>query len=199
MKLSPRLELILNHLNPGEPVWDVCCDHGILGRSAIRKNIFSEVHFVDQVVSIMQRLSSEIIKFRPEFILKTGEEFITRYQNSEKWDEELNQQKELILSAQQIPVFLWTTSAPLTTEYWSGNVVIAGVGSQLILEFLNSYLDNKKSDDTQKKITFFLCPQKDIHDLEINLPLGFQIKEKIHFKEKHRDRILYILTLSPDN
>lgn len=56
LKLSPRLQLIFDLLLPGEPVWDFCCDHGHLGLNAIECGRFSEVHFVDQVPSIIDKL-----------------------------------------------------------------------------------------------------------------------------------------------
>lgn len=55
-KLSPRLQLIYDHLIPGKPVWDFCCDHGYLGLNAYESGLFPEVHFVDQVRHIIEHL-----------------------------------------------------------------------------------------------------------------------------------------------
>jgi tRNA (adenine22-N1)-methyltransferase len=55
-KLSVRMQAVYDHLLPGEPVWDFCCDHGYLGLSAYRSERFPEVHFVDQVPHIIEKL-----------------------------------------------------------------------------------------------------------------------------------------------
>ena len=58
-KVSERLMAIYENLIQGESVWDFCCDHGYLGISAYRSGYFPEVHFVDQVPHIIQRLQQE--------------------------------------------------------------------------------------------------------------------------------------------
>lgn len=60
--LSARLQTIYNFLLPGTEVWDVCCDHGYLGRAALQAKTFSHVHFVDRVSNIMDKLRSEILQ-----------------------------------------------------------------------------------------------------------------------------------------
>ncbi len=55
-KLSDRMQAAYDHLIPNEPVWDFCCDHGYLGLSAYRSGRFPEVHFVDQVPHIIEKL-----------------------------------------------------------------------------------------------------------------------------------------------
>lgn len=56
-QLPPRLQFIHDNLIPGEPVWDFCCDHGFVGLSAYKSGKFPEIYFVDQVSSIMEKLS----------------------------------------------------------------------------------------------------------------------------------------------
>jgi tRNA (adenine22-N1)-methyltransferase len=56
MALSPKLQIIFEHLLPGEDVWDLCCDHGLLGFQALQTGDFGVVHFVDQVPHIVQKL-----------------------------------------------------------------------------------------------------------------------------------------------
>jgi tRNA (adenine22-N1)-methyltransferase len=55
-QLSARLRFLFDSLLPGKPVWDLCCDHGLLGISAYQSQAFSEVVFVDQVEHIIKRL-----------------------------------------------------------------------------------------------------------------------------------------------
>lgn len=63
-KLSRRMQLIYDHLLPGKPVWDFCCDHGYLGLNAYESGLFSEVHFVDQVPHIIEQLQQ---RFQSEY------------------------------------------------------------------------------------------------------------------------------------
>lgn len=58
-KVSERILTIYENLIHGEPVWDFCCDHGYLGISAYRSGHFPEVHFVDQVPHIIQKLETD--------------------------------------------------------------------------------------------------------------------------------------------
>lgn len=60
IRLSPRLRLLLDQALPGKPLWDLCCDHGLLGMKALEEGQTSEVHFVDRVPSIMERLKERL-------------------------------------------------------------------------------------------------------------------------------------------
>lgn len=55
------MQLIYDHLLPGKPVWDFCCDHGYLGLNAYESGLFSEVHFVDQVPHIVEQLEARFL------------------------------------------------------------------------------------------------------------------------------------------
>lgn len=58
-QLSRRLATLLENLKPGEAVWDVCCDHGLLGRAALARG-FAPVNFVDCVPHITQKLEDDL-------------------------------------------------------------------------------------------------------------------------------------------
>jgi len=58
MALSARLSAALENSKTGLPLWDICCDHGQLGLQALQNGNFSEVHFVDQVPHIIQKLEN---------------------------------------------------------------------------------------------------------------------------------------------
>lgn len=62
--LSPRLEAIFQMLLPGQPVWDICCDHGLIGLVGYQSQIFPEIVFVDKVEAIIGELSR---RFADEF------------------------------------------------------------------------------------------------------------------------------------
>lgn len=63
-KLSRRMQLIYDHLLPGKAVWDFCCDHGYMGLNAYESGLFTQVHFVDQVPHIIERLEQ---RFQSEY------------------------------------------------------------------------------------------------------------------------------------
>ena len=50
------MKCFIDHALRDKPLWDVCCDHGYVGIKALETSQFSEVHFVDQVPHIMERL-----------------------------------------------------------------------------------------------------------------------------------------------
>lgn len=58
--LSARLQSIYEHLLPGEPVWDVCCDHGKLGQQALRSGQFPRVNFVDRAAHLIHPLRQKL-------------------------------------------------------------------------------------------------------------------------------------------
>lgn len=45
---------------PGEDFWDICCDHGLLGKSALVSARFPRVHFVDRVPHIIANLKDRL-------------------------------------------------------------------------------------------------------------------------------------------
>lgn len=69
-KASARMKTFVTHGINGLPFWDVCCDHGYIGIHALRSKRFSEVHFVDQIPHIMQRLQALFLQssnLRPDY------------------------------------------------------------------------------------------------------------------------------------
>lgn len=62
-RLSERLQIVFQNLNPKHDVWDFCCDHGYLGGAAYKSQNFSNIYFVDQVDSIIERLKLRFQKF----------------------------------------------------------------------------------------------------------------------------------------
>lgn len=47
-------------IGPASEVWDVCCDHGLVGLEVLRRNPKARVHFVDRVPSIMEALRGKL-------------------------------------------------------------------------------------------------------------------------------------------
>lgn len=59
-KLTVRMKIFVDNALSDQPFWDVCCDHGYIGIGALQSLKFSEVHFVDQIPHIMDRLDKLI-------------------------------------------------------------------------------------------------------------------------------------------
>lgn len=54
--------MILDLAVVGEPLWDICCDHGYLAEAALYSKNFPKVYFVDQVPHITEALERRLIK-----------------------------------------------------------------------------------------------------------------------------------------
>lgn len=73
--LSPRLNALLNSSIPEEDFWDICCDHGLLGRAAMARGSFARVHFVDQVPHIIENLKEKVSESEDvRIVLKSAED-----------------------------------------------------------------------------------------------------------------------------
>ncbi|MFS4459567.1 SAM-dependent methyltransferase [Bdellovibrio sp. HCB2-146] len=106
LKLSPRLQTVYDHLLPGKPVWDFCCDHGYLGLNAYESGIFPEVHFVDQVPSIITNLQTRFRRRAP------------------------------YMDGHPSTAFFHAVPAEEIREQLTGNVVMLGVGAHTIIRVL---------------------------------------------------------------
>lgn len=68
-RLSRRMKCFIDNALKNEPLWDICCDHGYVGIKALETSKVSEVHFVDQLPHIMDRLDKlikEYWRIKPE-------------------------------------------------------------------------------------------------------------------------------------
>lgn len=54
------MQLIFEQLLPGEPVWDLCCDHGKLGLQALRSGQFPRVSFVDSASHLVEKIRDRL-------------------------------------------------------------------------------------------------------------------------------------------
>jgi tRNA (adenine22-N1)-methyltransferase len=161
-KLSLRLQTIYDHLIPGKPVWDFCCDHGYLGLYAYRIGRFPEVHFVDQVPEIIERLK---VRFDSKHLQPP--EFPSR-------------------------AFFHVSAAEKINLPLPGTVVMAGVGSHTILDFLNVV-------DFSKTERIILGPQKDeellLQSLQVapGIASSHILGKNLEILEKERRRTLLVL------
>lgn len=157
MKLSKRLKTIEQMITADYThIWDCCCDHGSLGMSLLTHRTAPNIHFVDIVPELMTKID------------RTLEQFFS-----------------------QCPS-IWTTHcldvAKLPLTQYSGNhlIIIAGVGGDLMIEFINA-ITKKYSELT---IDFLLCPihhqfalRKQLIKLDFNLKNEVLIEENKRFYE----------------
>lgn len=107
--MSSRLQTIFNLLTASKDVWDIGCDHGILGIKAISSEKFKRVYFVDPSKGALEKIEKKIRGPLPK--------------NS----------------------FLNCKGQDLNWNIVSGNVVLAGFGSQEMVDIITSaqkYINN---------------------------------------------------------
>ncbi|MFT6256836.1 MAG: tRNA (adenine22-N1)-methyltransferase [Cellvibrionaceae bacterium] len=161
MKLGHRLA----HINMMIPngythIWDCCCDHGLLGAALLDRHA-AMIHFVDIVPALMQQLTTKLERFYPQ-------------QNPPKWQ-----------------VHCVDVSAiPLDQDKHTPLVIIAGVGGDLMIEFVRSLCQQYSN----RKIDFILCPvhhQYELRQQLIKLDCEL-IDEKLIEENRRFYEILYI-------
>jgi tRNA (adenine22-N1)-methyltransferase len=64
MPLPLRLQALLDRCEPGLPLWDLCCDHGLLGIAALESGKFSEVIFNDAVPHVLDALAERLAGYQ---------------------------------------------------------------------------------------------------------------------------------------
>lgn len=62
-KLSKRMKCFIDNALKNDVLWDICCDHGYVGIKALETSQFSEVHFVDQIPHVIDRLETLIKQY----------------------------------------------------------------------------------------------------------------------------------------
>jgi tRNA A22 N-methylase len=55
-----RLDALYSLIEPGRPLWDIGCDHGLLGIRALQEELVPEAHFVDSARPVIDRLENVI-------------------------------------------------------------------------------------------------------------------------------------------
>ena len=162
MKLSKRLKQIDNMITQHyDHIWDCCCDHGLLGKSLLRRKAAKTIHFVDIVETLMTSLKIEL---KNEFIEQSPNNVIQG-----NW-------KVHCLSA-----------ADLSIDATERNLlIISGVGGDLLIDLVQAIL-KKHSNQT---LEFILCPvyhnykvRLALADMGLGLINESLVKEKKQFYE----------------
>lgn len=163
-KLSHRL-LTLQHLieNKYEHIWDCCCDHGHLGMSLLSK--FAKVqspptiHFIDIVPTLMDEIDAKLTRFYP--------------QDNFNWQVHCGDVSQL----------------PLAQSSKKQLVIIAGVGGELIKEFVTKILKQHK----YQSIDFLLCPVNEPYHLRQSLiasDLSLKSEQTINENRRYYEALL---------
>jgi tRNA (adenine22-N1)-methyltransferase len=134
-------------------IWDCCCDHGFLGASLLSHKVAPNVHFVDIVPELITNVENKLQQF---------------YQKAASH---------------------WQTHcidvAKLPLHKYQGNhlVIIAGVGGDLMIHFIN-HIYQQHPD---LKIDFLLCPVNQQYTLrETLIALKFSLKNEALVAENGR-------------
>lgn len=154
VKLSKRLQQIEELILPHyEHVWDCCCDHGFLGASLLKKHAQLNVHFVDIVPDLMTQLHDRLMHFFGD--------------DTHRWHTHC-------LDVAKLPL-----------DRFSGRhlVIIAGVGGDLMMEFIEA-LETRYKD---MPFDYLLCPVHHQYALrQALIQKGFSLHEERLVEENHR-------------
>lgn len=125
LKLGKRLTQI-QQLVPQDysHIWDCCCDHGWLGMSLLAKQTAPHIHFVDIVPELMSKVDDTLDTFFAD--------------SPSSW-------KTYCLDVAKLP---------LAQHSGRQLVIIAGVGGDLMIEFIHQICQRHP----QLTIEFLLCP-----------------------------------------
>ena len=136
-------------------IWDCCCDHGFLGAALLSRGLGADIHFVDIVPELMAQLENKLEKFYPHSAEKA------------RW-------KTHCIDVAKLPLL----------QYKGKHlVIIAGVGGDLMMEFINGIYAQYQDVD----IDFLLCPVHHQFALRQRLiELDFGLKNEVLVEENKR-------------
>ncbi len=111
VKLGKRLSRIETMVAVGyDHIWDCCCDHGLLGMLLLEKRKAGHLHFVDIVPNLLIEIEKKLNRY---------------YQGKDHWSVHC-------LDVAMLPIQQYKQEKHL--------VIIAGVGGELLVEFLTTLL-----------------------------------------------------------
>jgi tRNA (adenine22-N1)-methyltransferase len=154
LKLSRRLKKIDQMVSSDyQHLWDCCCDHGLLGAALLGRKAAPTVHFVDIVPDLMAKLERKLQRFYPS------------------------------------PLPCWkthcidVTTIPLADYAGKHLVIIAGVGGDLITQFIECI----HQQHPNMNIDFLLCPVHHPYRLrQMLIKLGFSLLQEVLVEENQR-------------
>ncbi|EEY37173.1 tRNA (adenine(22)-N(1))-methyltransferase [Vibrio mimicus] len=167
MKLGKRLTQLVQQVNRHyDHIWDCCCDHGLLGAALLKQHPSSTVHFVDIVPSLIEKVTIDLTHYFP----------VTT--DSPRW-------RTYCLDVRDLP---------LEANAGSHLVIIAGVGGDLMTEFIAELAKRHPA------ITFdlLLCPVHHTYTLREQLiALNAELKCELLVEENQRIYELLHVQINP--
>jgi tRNA (adenine22-N1)-methyltransferase len=159
VKLGKRLKQLESMVTASyDHIWDCCCDHGLLGAALLARQAAPTIHFVDLVPELMFQLENKLARFFPE--------------NS-----------TLNFRSQWHVHCLNVTELPLQEFKGKHLVIIAGVGGDLVAEFIRAIYQN----NSDAEVDFLLCPVHHQFTLRQQLiQCGFGLKNEVLLVENKR-------------
>jgi len=166
LKLGKRLQHIEQMVTSNyDHIWDCCCDHGLLGASLLTRKAAKNIHFVDIVPELITQVESKLSRF---------------YANSFSH---------------------WTTHCidvaklPLTQYGGKHLIIIAGVGGDLMIQFIKSI----QQQFSHVAIDFLLCPVHHQFNLRKQLiALNFSLQHEKLIEEKKRFYEIILVSSTPN-
>ena len=157
MKLSKRLQHI-DQMVTGDydQIWDCCCDHGFLGASLLSQQTTKNIHFVDILPDLIDQVENKLQQF---------------YVHSPSaWKTHC----------------LDITDLPLGEYEGKHLIIIAGVGGDLMIEFI----DALQQQFSNLELDYLLCPvhhqfavRKKLIELDFSLQRESLVEENKRFYE----------------
>lgn len=168
LKLSNRLQHIEQMVaSHYDHVWDCCCDHGLLGCALLAHQANEDVVNHIHFVDIIPELMDELDKK------------LHRFYTNLAW-------KTHCLDVAKLPL----------VEYKGKHlIVIAGVGGDLMIEFIESIYQQHKSIN----IDFLLCPVHHQYALRQKLiEFDFSMKDEVLVEDNHRFYEIILVSTTSD-
>jgi|TARA_R110000765_G_scaffold118405_6_gene212704 tRNA (adenine22-N1)-methyltransferase len=154
LKLSKRLKQIEQMVSWNYThIWDCCCDHGFLGASLLSRQAAPNIHFVDIVPQLITSVENKLQQF---------------YKNA---------------TSQWQTHCIDVAKLPLHSYQGKHLVIIAGVGGDLMNQFINDICQN----NPKLEIDFLLCPVNQQFALRKKLiALKCSLKSEALVADNHR-------------
>jgi tRNA (adenine22-N1)-methyltransferase len=190
VKLGKRLQTIEKLVTTNyDHIWDCCCDHGLLGAALLNKQSSSVIHFVDIVPELMSELHLKLKQFYPQENLSSQQ--LTTSDNKTRWQTHcidvntlpLASYKKLGLEHNKESELQKDQSQQKANHKAKHLVIIAGVGGDLMCEFVNNIYKAHPNLD----IDFLLCPVHHQYTLRQQLiNLNLRLQQEVLVEENKR-------------
>ena len=192
IKLSPRLQQINAMVTAEyEHIWDCCCDHGWLGFSLLSQAKTNNIHFVDIVPELITNVESKLQRFYNN--VPASNDHIGSVQTASV--------HKAFSHTGTYNTTSWYTHCidvaklPLTKYQGKHLVIIAGVGGDLMINFIKAIYQQY----SELTIDFLLCPVHHQYALRTTLiDLNFSLLDEVLVEDKQRFYELLLVSSNRD-